>query len=46
LWIFVDTVSIILYLSKGLYPTTLLFTVYVVMAVVGIREWRKSMKET
>lgn len=42
-WIFIDSVSILLYIWKGLYPTTLLFTVYVVMAVIGYREWKKSM---
>ena len=45
IWIFIDSVSIMLYLWKGLYPTTLLFTVYVVMAVIGYREWKKSMTE-
>jgi nicotinamide mononucleotide transporter len=41
-WIFIDMVSIGLYIWQGLYATTLLFLVYVVMAVLGYRQWRKS----
>ncbi|MFO7616608.1 MAG: nicotinamide riboside transporter PnuC [Bacteroidales bacterium] len=44
-WIFVDSVSIILYLWKGLYPTAILFAVYVVMAFIGIRAWHKSIQQ-
>ena len=45
LWMLVDTVSIILYISQELYPTTLLFIAYSVMAVVGYFEWRKDLKK-
>lgn len=44
LWIIVNIVSMILYIYKGLYPTTVLFLVYTVMAFIGYREWRKDMK--
>lgn len=44
IWIFVDSVSIILYLAKGLYPTAILFSAYVIMAVIGYFEWKKSMQ--
>lgn len=39
-WIFVDVVSIGLYLAKGLYPTAILYAVFLVMATWGWYEWR------
>ena len=42
IWIFVDFVSIGLYIYKSLWPTVVLFTVYTVMAVFGYNEWRKD----
>ncbi len=42
IWIIVNTVSIGLYIYKGLYPTVILFIVYALMAVVGYIEWRKE----
>jgi nicotinamide mononucleotide transporter len=42
LWVIADIVSMGLYIYKGLYPTVVLFAIYTVMAVVGYREWRKS----
>jgi nicotinamide mononucleotide transporter len=44
LWIIVDIVSIFVYMSKGLYPTVLLFGVYSTMAFVGLFAWRKTLK--
>lgn len=43
-WIVVDLVSAGLYLYKGLWPTTILFVVYTIMAFVGYREWNKELK--
>ena len=43
LWIVVNIVSTILYFWKGLYPTGVLFIVYVVVAVLGYFRWRKLM---
>ncbi len=43
-WIIIDLVSVGLYVWQGLYATTVLFIVYVVMAVFGYREWRKAWK--
>lgn len=42
-WIILDLISMILYIYKGLYPTTILFAVYTVMAVVGYRSWRTKL---
>ncbi len=41
-WILVDAYAAVLYFSKGLYPTTILFVVYTIMAVVGYRQWRRT----
>lgn len=40
-WIFVDLISMALYLYRGLYPTMILFLIYTSMAVVGYIEWKK-----
>ena len=42
IWIVVDAISIGLYTYKELYPTTILFAVYTVMAILGFIEWRKQ----
>jgi nicotinamide mononucleotide transporter len=44
IWIVVDTVSLGLYIYKGLYPTVILFAVYTVLAVLGYIEWKKQLK--
>jgi len=46
LWILIDSVSIILYIFRGLYPTTILFIAYTIMAVVGYIEWQKELKKS
>lgn len=45
LWVIVDAVSLILYFIKGLYPTTLLFVVYTVLAIAGYNTWNKELRE-
>ncbi len=42
-WFIIDSVSVYLYVSRGLWLTALLFILYLVLIVVGYREWRKSM---
>lgn len=44
LWMVVDTISIGLYIYRELYPTTLLFIAYTIMAVIGYFEWCKDLK--
>jgi nicotinamide mononucleotide transporter len=45
LWIGVNQVAIFLYASKGLYFTTALYALFLIMAVIGFLEWRdKSTK--
>ena len=43
LWIIVNVVSTALYFWKGLYPTAILFIVYVIVAVLGYIRWRNEM---
>lgn len=45
LWVLVNVVSTILYFWKGLYPTGVLFIVYVVVAVLGYIKWKKMMEK-
>jgi len=45
LWMLIDTISIGLYIYRGLYPTTILFIAYTVMAIIGYFEWRRDLKK-
>ena len=42
-WIVIDTVSIFLYVDRGLHLTSLLFVAYVIIVVFGFFAWRKRM---
>ncbi len=41
-WIVVNTLSIPLYVVKGIYLTAGLYAVFLVMAIAGLVEWRKA----
>lgn len=41
-WIAVDVVAIGVYLYKHLYFTTGLYTIFLVLAILGLLEWKKS----
>jgi nicotinamide mononucleotide transporter len=43
LWVIVNSVSMILFIIKGLYPTMILYSVYFIMSFVGLREWKRSL---
>lgn len=43
IWIFVDAVSVGVYIYKELYATIVLFAVLTVLAVVGYMSWKKEM---
>ena len=45
IWVIVDTVSLGLYIYKGLYPTVILFAVYTILAILGYIEWKKQLKK-
>jgi nicotinamide mononucleotide transporter len=44
-WFVIDTVLVFLYISQGLWLTAALFVLYLVLVVVGYRQWRNSMSE-
>ena len=44
-WIIVDSVSLSLYIYKGLYPTAILFFVLTVLAFVGYFKWKKYLSK-
>jgi nicotinamide mononucleotide transporter len=44
LWIVVNTVSAALFLTRGLYPTVVLYVVYGTMSFAGLIEWKKTIK--
>ena len=41
-WFVIDFVSVFLFISRELYPTALLFIVYLVLVMFGYSAWRKS----
>jgi nicotinamide mononucleotide transporter len=43
-WVIIDLVSLILYINKELYPTSILFFIYTIMAVAGYVEWHRDYK--
>jgi nicotinamide mononucleotide transporter len=45
LWIVVNAVAVALFLSRGLYPTVVLYGVYFAMSFIGLKEWNKSIKD-
>lgn len=42
-WFVIDSLSIYLYASQGLWLTAALFGLYLVLVVVGYREWRATL---
>jgi nicotinamide mononucleotide transporter len=42
LWVIVDLVSVVMYISQSLWLTSILYSLYVVMAIIGYFEWRKT----
>ena len=45
-WFVIDSVSVWLYLDRGLLLTALLFVCYLFLIVIGLRQWRRSLPET
>jgi nicotinamide mononucleotide transporter len=43
-WLVIDSVSLWLYYTRGLYVTMLLFCLYLLMIVAGMREWRRTLE--
>jgi nicotinamide mononucleotide transporter len=45
LWIVVNSVSVVLFLIRGLYPTVILYVVYGIMSFAGLAVWRKTIRK-
>jgi nicotinamide mononucleotide transporter len=45
-WLVIDSVSIYLYLDRGLYLTALLFMAYIVIVIIGYRKWLLNYRQT
>ncbi len=44
LWIVVNSTAAVLFLSRGLYPTVILYVVYGIMSFAGLKAWRKTIR--
>jgi nicotinamide mononucleotide transporter len=42
-WLVIDSVSLCLFFTRHLYLTVLLYGLYVILSVIGMREWRRSL---
>lgn len=45
IWIVVDFISLLLYIWKGLYPTSIMFVIYTLAAAWGYFEWKKELNK-
>jgi len=43
-WLVIDSVSLCLYFTRHLYLTMLLFGLYLVLIVIGMRQWRRTLR--
>ncbi len=43
-WIVTDIIATGVYIAKGLYPTAVLFAIFLAMATLGYLQWKKSMR--
>lgn len=44
-WIAVDVISVPLYLTRALYPTALLYTLFLLLCLSGLRRWNALLRE-
>ncbi len=42
LWILVDVVCVVLYYNKGVYFITIEYVIFLVLAIIGLIEWKKE----
>jgi nicotinamide mononucleotide transporter len=45
LWIVVNSTAAVLFLSRGLYPTVILYVIYGIMSFAGLVAWRKTIRQ-
>ena len=43
LWILVDMVALLLYFSRGLYPTSALYLLFLLLSIAGLIGWRRAL---
>ena len=43
LWILVDMVALALYFSRGLYPTSALYLLFLLLSIAGLIGWRRAL---
>ncbi len=43
LWIVVNAAAVLLFITRGLYPTVILYLIYFAMSFAGLRAWRRSL---
>jgi nicotinamide mononucleotide transporter len=44
-WFVIDSVSVYLYVSRGLWLTAMLFVLYLILILIGYRAWLQSARE-
>ena len=44
-WLVIDSISIFLFISRGLFPTAFLFGIYIIIIFYGYRSWSKKLQE-
>jgi nicotinamide mononucleotide transporter len=44
-WFVIDSISVYLYANRGLHLTAVLFMLYLVLIIIGLRQWRKRSHE-
>jgi nicotinamide mononucleotide transporter len=42
LWLAVNAASVMIFVARGLYPTVILYAVYLVMSFAGLKVWKRS----
>ena len=42
-WLVIDSVSLFLYFTRHLYLTMLVFVLYLMLIVIGMRQWRRTL---
>lgn len=45
LWIAVDLLAIPLFATKGLWPTAILYAIFLALSIAGLRQWRRALKQ-
>lgn len=45
LWIIINIAAALLFYNRALYPTMILYLIYMIMSFAGLKEWKKSLKQ-